>query len=210
MEAIRPEDLLAHYRRFIRPNNLMLAVVGDFPTEEMAAKIRALFGDWAASPLDLPQPPAATPRFERAVYIIPRRIAQASLTLGHFGVRRDNPDWYAIELMDAILGGSGFTSRIMERLRTGEGLAYSVGTAFPTGTRDLSLFRATARTRNENVPRAVAAILEEMRRIQEQPVSPDELERPREAIINSFLFRFPSRFGTVTQLLALEFNGYPL
>lgn len=209
VEAVQPEDLRGYYRQFFHPNNMLLAVVGDFQRDEMAAKIQTLFGDWPSSPLDLPSPPDVTPRYERGVYIISRNLPQASLSLGHFGTTRDNPDRYAIELMDAILGGSGFSSRIVERLRTGEGLAYSVGTAFPTGTRELSLFRATAQTRNENVPRAVAAILEEMRRMQEHPVSPEELDRAKEAIINSFVFRFASRFEIVTQLMTLEFNGYP-
>jgi len=88
-------------------------------------------------------------------------------------------------------------------------LAYSVGTSFPTGTRDISLFRATAQTKNENVPRAVGAILEEMRRIQQQPVTQEELDRAKEAFVNSFVFRFTSRFGVVVQLMMLEFNGYP-
>jgi predicted Zn-dependent peptidase len=149
------------------------------------------------------------PRYEQGVYIVPRGLAQASLALGHFGIQRTNPDRYAIELMDFILGGSGFTSRIMERVRSEEGLAYSVGTSFPTTSRDISLFRATVQTKNENVPRAVSAILEEMTRIQREPVTPEELERAKEAIINSFVFRFTSRFGTVVQLLTLEFDGYP-
>jgi predicted Zn-dependent peptidase len=97
----------------------------------------------------------------------------------------------------------------MERVRNEEGLAYSVGTWFPTTSPELSLFRAVAQTKNENVPRAVAAILDEMVRIQEQPVSQEELDGAKEAIINSFVFRFTSRFGTVVQLLMLEFNGYP-
>jgi predicted Zn-dependent peptidase len=161
-EAIQAEHLRDYYRRFFHPNNMMLAVVGDFRREEMAARIQTLFGDWPSSPLDLPAPPEVQPRFERGVYIIPRNLAQASLALGHFGINRFNPDRYAIELMDAILGGSGFSSRIMERIRTEEGLAYSVGTMFPTSTRDISLFWATAQTKNENVPRAVGAILEEI------------------------------------------------
>jgi zinc protease len=111
--------------------------------------------------------------------------------------------------MDFILGGSGFTSRIMERVRSEEGLAYSVGTSFPTTSRDISLFRATVQTKNENVPRAVSAILEEMARIQREPVTPEELDRAKEAFINSFVFRFTSRYGTVVQLLTLEFDGYP-
>jgi len=209
VEAIRREDLEAYHRRFFHPNNMMLAVVGDFRREEMVAKIQAIFGEWPRASVDLPPLPEVQPRFERSVYIVPRGLAQASLALGHFGIQRTNPDRYAIELMDFILGGSGFTSRIMERVRTEEGLAYSVGTSFPTTSRDISLFRATVQTKNENVPRAVSAILEEMTRIQHEPVTPEELERAKEAIINSFVFRFTSRFGTVVQLLTLEFDGYP-
>ena len=84
-----------------------------------------------------------------------------------------------------------------------------MGTAFPTTSRDISLFRATLQTKNENVARAVAVILEEMTRIQRQPVTPEELDRAKEAIVNSFVFRFTSRFATVVQLLTLEFDGYP-
>jgi zinc protease len=107
-----------------------------------------------------------------------------------------------------ILGGSGFTSRITERVRTDEWLAYSVGTAFPTSTRDIGLFRTTAQTKNKNVPRPVAAILEEMRRMQQQPVSQDELGRAKEVLSNSFVLRLSFRFEIVVQLMMLEFNGY--
>jgi predicted Zn-dependent peptidase len=208
--AIQREDLQAHYRRFIHPNNMMVAVVGDFSREELVAKIQDRFGNWPpAVPLDLPPLPKVQPRFERGVYIVPRSLTQASLAMGHFGVNRFNPDRYAIELMDLMLGGSGFTSRIMERVRTEEGLAYSVGTTFPTTSRDVGLFRATLQTKNENVPRAVAAILEEMARMQREAVPAEELERAREAIVNSYLFRFTSRFGTVVRLLMLEFDGLP-
>ena len=143
------------------------------------------------------------------MYIIPRNLAQASLTLGHFGINRFNPDRYAIELMDRHPRRERIQQPDHGAVRTEEGLAYSVGTSFPTGTQDISLFRATAQTKNENVPRAVAAILEEMRRIQQQPVSQEELDRAKEAFVNSFVFRFTSRFGVVMQLLMLEFNGYP-
>ena len=123
-------------------------------------------GDWTAGgPLDLPPLPAVEPRFEPSVYLLPRALTQSNVVLGHFGIRRSNPDRYAIQIMDIILGGGGFTSRIMERVRTEEGLAYSVSSSFPTSTRDISLFRVTVQTKNENVPRAVQVILEEMARM---------------------------------------------
>lgn len=207
--AVRREDLLAHFRRFLRPDNMFLAVVGDFSVEELAAKVQARLADWSAvGPLDLPTPPAVTPRFDRNVYLVPRDLTQANVVVGHFGIRRSNPDRYAIQIMDMILGG-GFSSRIVERVRTEEGLAYSVASSFPTTTRDIGLFRVTLQTKNENVPRAVRAILDEMARIRESPVTPTELTSAKEAIINSFVFRFTSRFSVVTQLLALEFDAYP-
>ncbi len=209
--AITPEDLVAHYRRFIRPDNMFLAVVGDFSVDELAAKVEAHFGDWtAAGPLRPTRRfPKVEPHFEADVSILSRNLTQSNVVLGHFGINRANPDRYAIQIMDIILGGGGFSSRIMERVRTDEGLAYSVASSFPTSSRDVSLFRVTVQTKNENVPRAVQAILDEMGRMQNQLVSPTELDGAKEAIVNSFVFRFTSRFSVVTQLLTLELDGYP-
>jgi len=208
--AIRPEDLMEYWRRFIRPDNMFLAVVGDFSVDELTAKVEAQFGDWtAAGPLEFPPLPTVEPRFEAGVSVLSRDVTQSNVVLGHFGIDRTNPDRYAIQLMDIILGGGGFSSRIMERVRTEEGLAYSVASSFPTSTRDVSLFRVTVQTKNESVPRAVRAILEEMERMRERPVGVGELEGAKEAIINSFVFRFTSRFSVVTQLLMLEIDGYP-
>ncbi len=208
--AVQRESLLAYHRQFVRPDNMFVAIVGDFSMEEMEAKIQAQFGDWGvAGPLDLPPLPHVTPRSERSVYTLARDLTQSSVILGHFGIDRTNPDRFAIQIMNYILGGGGFTSRIMERVRTEEGLAYSVASSFPTSTRDIGLFRVTVQTKNENVPRAVGAILEEMRRLQEYPVTTEELRGAKDAFINSFVFRFSSRFQTVTQLLVLELDGYP-
>lgn len=208
--AIGRDDLLEHYRRFVRPDNMFLAVVGDASVEELTASVEAHFGAWRApGPLELPPLPAVEPRFEPGVYLLPRDLSQSSVVLGHFGIDRTNPDRYAIQIMDMILGGSGFTSRIMERVRTEEGLAYSVSSSFPVSSRDVGLFRVTVQTKNESVPRAVRVIVDEMVRIQDAPVTDAELAGAKDALINSFVFRFTSRFSIVTQLLTLEFDDYP-
>jgi predicted Zn-dependent peptidase len=188
---------------------MLLAVVGDFDRAAMLGKLAALFGDWAAGPSRRPAIPAVQPRDARGVFVVARPLTQASLAVGHLGIDRSNPDRYAVEVMDLILGGSGFTSRIMDRVRTREGLAYSVGTSFPTAWPVTGPFRATAQTMNENVPRAVAAILEEMERIRREPVTAEELAGAKQAIENSYVFRFSSRFTTVVQLMRLEFDGEP-
>ncbi len=208
--AVRREDLLGHYRRFVRPDNMFLAVVGDASVDELAAIVEVHFGDWRpVGPLAPPQLPAVEPRFEPGVYLLARNLTQSSVVLGHFGVNRDNPDRYAIQIMDMILGGGGFTSRIMERVRTEAGLAYSVSSSFSVSGRDIGLFRVTIQTKNESVPRAVRMIVDEMARIQDAPVTEAELAGAKEALINSFVFRFTSQFSVVTQLLTLEFDDYP-
>jgi predicted Zn-dependent peptidase len=210
VSAVRREDLADHYRRFVRPDNLLIAATGDFSLDELEAIVRAHLGGWQAdSPLRLPPLPTVGTQTERAVYVLPRPLTQATVLLGHFGVSRSNPDRYALDLMDSILGGSGFTSRITDRVRTDEGLAYSAWASFPTSTRDLSLYRASVQTKNENVPRAIRAILEEMERLQREPVTPAELTRAKEAVANSFIFRFPNRSSVVQQLLMLEFDDEP-
>jgi zinc protease len=208
--ALQRQDLLAHHRRFVHPNNMFLALVGDFSREALAAKAQAAFGDWTPQPaFALPPLPPVVPRLEPGVRVVPKRIAQASVVLGHFGTTRANPDRHAIELMDFILGAGGFNSRLMDRLRTGEGMTYGAWSSFPTGSNVLGLFRAGLQTKNEHVPRAVAGILEEMRRLQAELVPVAELDRAKDALINSFVFRFTSRFGTVTRLLMLEVAGEP-
>lgn len=207
--AIRREDLFAFHRRYFRPNNVMMAVVGDFAKEEMIAKVAQAFAAWEPGTVDLPPTPKAKADRPPGIYLVDRPIPQASVALGHFGIDRWNPDRYAIEVMDYILGASGFTSRITERVRSDEGLAYSVSTNFPTNTRDLGVFRATVQTRNDRVHRAIAAIREEIRKMQAAPVSPAELRAAQEAYINSFVFRFTSPLGNVVRLMMLEYDGYP-
>ena len=209
VSRITPADLQGYAQQFARPANMMLAVAGDFDGPSMWAKLTALFGDWVADPVRLPAFPAVPSRDARRVTLVPRDLTQASLAVGNLGIDRRNPDRYAVELMDLILGGSGFSSRIMDRVRADEGLAYSVGTSFPTGWPVTGPFRATAQTKNENVARTVTLILEEMERIRREPVTPEELARARQALESSYVFRFSSRYATVVQLMRLEFDGEP-
>lgn len=209
VRAVTPADLRALHARYVHPNNTLLAVAGDFDPAEMADQVERIFGGWPRGEVALPPLPRAERRLHGGVYLVPRPLGQATLVLGHLGIDRTNPDRYAVELMDIILGRSGFTSRITERVRSDEGLAYSVGTYYATGTRDLGAFRASVQTKNESVGRAAAAVLEEIRKIMEHPVASEELAAAQEALINSFVFRWHSPLQVVSQLMGLEFDGLP-
>jgi predicted Zn-dependent peptidase len=214
VEAVNREQLIALHKKYYGPNNVWLAVVGDFDKDTIAARIEAAFAGWApvdkaAIERERAHLPRAAGKNVPGVFVIPRPLNQSSIALGHFGVDRTNPDRFAINVMNSILGGGGFTSRIMERVRSDEGLAYSVSTRFAISDRDLGLFRAGLQTKTESTVPAIQAILEEIARIRTEPVSPQELELAKEDFINSYVFQFDSRFSNVTQLMQLELDGRP-
>jgi zinc protease len=214
VERVTRDQLLALYRRYYGPNNLMMAVVGDFDRKTMMARLEDAFAGWA--PVNAPeiaeekkQLPRASGKNPAGVFLIRRPLPQATVMLGEFGVDRKNPDRFALLLMNEILGGSGFTSRVMERVRSDEGLAYDVGTSYGAGGRDLGTFTAFLQTRTESVGPAIRATLEEIRRIREQPVSEQELQMVKDSIINSYIFRFDSPLSNVVQLMQLEYDERP-
>jgi len=209
VRAVTPDHLRALHARYLHPNNMLLAVAGDFDPAEMTARLERTLGAWPAGAVALPPLPRADGRFRPGVFLVPRPLDQATVLLGHLGIDRTNPDRYAVELMDIILGRSGFSSRITERVRSDEGLAYSVGTFYATGTRDLGSFRTQVQTKNESVGRALTAVLEEIRKMGEAPVSDEELAAAQEALVNSFVFRWQSPSQVAAQLMTLEFDGLP-
>jgi predicted Zn-dependent peptidase len=131
VRSITREDLLAFHQKFFFPKNFIVAVSGDFETEKVLAKLDAALADWPDRELNLPPVPDQVPEAEPGVYMIKKEdVNQSRIRLGHIGVKRDIPDQYALMVMNDILGGGGFTSRIVRRVRSDEGLAYSAGSRF--------------------------------------------------------------------------------
>ncbi len=211
IRKIRREDLIDFYRNFFRPQNMMIAVSGDFEIPEMTAKLRRAFSGWSRGATVWPKVEKIavkpTPK-ERTVVYAQKDLNQTSLILGELGVARHNPDHFSLEVMNEILGGQTFTSRLYQTIRTKEGLAYWVGSSF-SEPYDRGTIAGASQTRSNAVGRTIRLMLEEIERIIREPVSAEELDFAKDSIKNSFVFRYNSAHAVVSEVMSLEYFGFP-
>ena len=203
VESLTREDLVAFHARHVHPANFIIAVSGDFNSAEMATKLEQRMAGWAV-PAGYKAVPVPVPAFvpTPGVYMVNKpEVNQGRVSMGHLGIRRDNPDEIAVSLMNDILGGSGFTSRITNRVRSDEGLAYSAGSGFGAGTYYPGVFRAGFQSKSSTVAQAVQIILDEIGKIRAEKVSAEELDTVKNSAIEVFPRNFSSA-GAVAGLFA--------
>ncbi|MDP7011060.1 MAG: pitrilysin family protein [Verrucomicrobiota bacterium] len=203
IDSITRKDLQAFHRAWFHPANFVVAASGDFDRDEMRAELESLFSDWPfkgkkASGIPIDGRVFAKP----GVYIVNKEVNQGRVSILLPGIQRDNSDYYAIQVMNDILGGGGFTSRITNRVRSDEGLAYSAGSSFPGGTYYPMAFFAGFQSKSRTVLYAVSIVFEEMKRIATQPVTDEEMKTAK----NSFIQTFPESFATKGQIAGIFLN----
>lgn len=204
--SITTERLAAQHKRLIHPGNLVISVTGDFDPKEMTAKLESYLKDWAKGER-VPNPPAPTASLTPGVYHVAKEIPQGKVRVGRRSIMRDDPDFYAAEVMNEILGGGGFTSRLMKSIRSNEGLAYGVGSRFGAGTYYPGVFGASFESKNPTVALAVQLMHEEFDRMQAQPVSAEELDVAKKAFTESFPQTFASRDAMLGIFVSDEWTG---
>ncbi|MEW6388486.1 MAG: pitrilysin family protein [Thermodesulfobacteriota bacterium] len=185
LAAITPKDLAEFHSRFYRPNNAILSLAGDLSRKEAEKLVTQFFGAWEPAPLPELKLPAPPPLKGPELEVIDKNITQANIIWGHLGIARGNPDFYAFQVMNYILGGGGFASRLMDNIREKRGLAYSVGSGFDPGLEPGS-FTIILETKNATAVVAVEQALKEVERLRTQPVSQTELEEAKSYLIGSF------------------------
>ncbi|MBD3168552.1 MAG: insulinase family protein [candidate division Zixibacteria bacterium] len=209
VKALTSDDLKRFHEKYFKPNNMMMAVSGDFKTKDMINKIKKAFRKWKKDPVEFGDIPEVEYQFHPGVFLMDKDLNQSRLQIGKLGVKQGNPDEYAITIMNFILGGGSFTSRLTSRVRSDEGLAYSVGSSFSTGNRDYGTFTAYCQTKNESAHKAVGLILEEIEKMRDEPVEPEELQNAKDTYINGYIFNFANTSQVVNRLMELEYDNYP-
>jgi len=201
--------MAAFHARYFHPNNIVLAVSGDITRQDLRKKLERAFGDWKKASVEFPPVPELSPKIEKKVLFAQKDVSQSVIRMGHLGIEKSNPDLYAIKVMDFILGGNGFNSRMMMEIRNNQGLAYNAASYFDVGRRYPGLFLAETETKNETTARAIRLMLDIIGDVTKEPVKDGEIALAKESIINSFVFGFTKTDIIVNQRARLEFYGYP-
>lgn len=199
LEAITIDGMRSFHQRYFHPSSLIFAVAGDFETDDMIKRLNAALADgWPTSEKpNVPDVPKPSHQPVPGVYMIEKPDNnQSQIRIGHLGIERSNPDHIAVSVMNYILGGGGFSSRIMSRVRSDEGLAYSAGSQFPAGTYYPGTFVAYFQSQNPRCAQAATLVIEEIERIREQKVSDVDL-----GMAKSYMTEiFPRYFATAGQV----------
>jgi len=206
---ISREDMVEFHRRYFAPNNMIIAIASDFNKGELLQKIKRVFSGWNKKEINFPVLPDVDINIKPGVYMIQKNINQGFIRFGHFGVRLNNPDIYALRIMNFILGGGSFTSRITTTVRSNEGLSYSQGSRMGEGTIFPGLFYCYVQTKSSTVPYAIYLILKHVREMTEELVLDSEMETARNTLIERFPEFFSTAFTTMNNFAKLEFNQQP-
>jgi predicted Zn-dependent peptidase len=209
IKAITRDDLVAFHRQFVQPHGMILGITGDFQRREILSLLGALFGDWTAGRAPELTLPAVSTAPGSLVRYIAKGTTQTHIRAGHLTMREDDPDYPAMVLLNDILGGGSFRSRLFQDIRTRRGLAYSIGSVVRAGTHARGIWAMRTETKTASTAEVISRLMANMERLREQPVSDQELAEAKDAFVNSFVFSFATPAAIVNRRVQLEYDGLP-
>jgi zinc protease len=207
--AVTRQDLIDWHGKYVHPNNIILGISGDFDSAAMEARLRAAFESWPKGPAGpkknefkySPAPPGN--------YLVTKDdVNQSTIHMLGLGTTRDNPDYYAISVFNEAFGG-GFSSRLFNDIRTKRGLAYSVGGGIGTNFGHPGILQVSIGTKSQSTIEAIQAAAEDIDNLAKQPITDDEIQRAKDAILNAFIFRLDSPDKILSERMTYEYYGYP-
>jgi len=208
LPAITVDDLRQYHKTWFVPNNALLGIVGDITTTEAMAAAEKAFGDWQAGTLPTDEHPQPPPPTRRVLVINKPDAVQTEVRVGHVTLPRTHPDHLTFDLALKILGGEG-ANRLHQVLRTDRGLTYGAS-ADLTSLRESGDFAAETDTRSDATGEVLRLIVDEIARLQREPVSARELRSAQDYLAGKFPLTIETAGAIATQVLDVLFYGLPL
>ncbi|HEY2729037.1 MAG TPA: pitrilysin family protein [Polyangia bacterium] len=207
VQKITRASLVTFWKTYYRPNNALLAVAGDVDPARLRGELEKAFGPWARG--DVPARPAfkmAALKATRVLIVDKPDLTQTTILLGHRGIRHADPLWFPATLMNYVLGGSDFSSRLMTEVRSKRGLTYGIASSYGASLYD-GAFLVTASTKNENVWQALVAAVGEIRKMKNEGPTADELARGKGYYAGSYPFELQTAAGVAAGVVGAELHG---
>jgi zinc protease len=200
----------AYHRRVFIPNDAIFFAAGDVDLEQLLPRVGAAFGAWERREVSDPgpAPPRVVPPERRIVIVDRPDLAQAHIVLAHEGIERTDPDRIAAQLMNTVLGGGAFSSRLMQTLRSEEGLTYGVESGFAM-RRNPGPFYVATFTRVPETRRALDLVLEQLEVARTDPPHEDELRDARALQVGQFSLGLETSRAVMSALVDLDVYGLP-
>ena len=208
IDRITRDDIKGFHSAFYTPSNAILSVVGDINDSELKTLTEKFLSSWRPAEVKKSHPVHRTAG-KKGIIFIGRDLTQANIIIGHEGIRRGDSDYYAVSVMNYILGGGGFSSRLMQSVRDEMGLAYDIHSFF-TPNKETGLFQVGVQTKNESAKAVISEVLRQIEKMRGGYVSDQELEDAKTYLTGSFPRRLETNKKTADFLVALEFYGLGL
>ncbi len=209
VEKIEREDIVSFHNKFYRPNNTIMAVVGDINRKELVRLLNKYFGKWEEKRTEFSVAKEPGPAGSKRIKIIDKNITQANVEIGGIGMSRDNPDFYAAYVMNYILGGGGFVSRLVTEIRDNMGLVYSVYSYF-NPLKDKGPFKVGLQTKNSSAVQAINEVIRQLKNIKDNGISEKELQDAKDHLIGSFPLKFTTNKKIASYLTYIEIHNLGL
>ena len=210
LAAIGRDDLVEFHQRYYHPDRMILGLVGDFDKNEVIRLVKEVFGAWPRGPKVNEPAVDYSKKPNTGVFFVEKNdVTQSNIRIGHMGLRRDHPDYYSVELMNQVLGGS-FAARLFSRVRSEKGLAYNVFGSVTSQWDYPGIFLMSMSTKTETTAAGIEALLLEANNMTDEPPTEKEVETARAGILNSFVFSADSLAEILSRQMTYEYYGYPL
>lgn len=208
VDNITRDDLIAFHKKYFAPNNMVVGITGDISSADVKKALTGAFQKWSAKKIDFPAVPPVEDQVKKVIYYVYKDTPQANLILGHLGIRNNHPDEYKLDVLNYVLGGGGFSSRLMRELRSNRGWTYGIYGGVFSG-RDRGPFLISSTLRADVLGQALPLIEDIIKSLQADAIKDEEMEEAKNYLINSFIFRFESKLSILVQKISYLLTGYP-